>query len=114
MGLLVGLFAKLFLPMGLSERAARIWGSVTLAAVAFGFLWAVFGALKAKYDADLIAEYERGVQEGILSTVEEADGDAIEAVEGRRNDVEDENERARDAASKSDDPLGASMRELRR
>ncbi len=81
-----------------------------LAALAVPLLWLA----KAHYDASLIEEYERGVQEGILSTLGDAERDSIEALERTRSEVEQGNERARDAASKSDDSLGAAMRELRR
>lgn len=49
-----------------------------------------------------------------LEQAREADAAATKAVARTLNEVEAKNERARDAASNSDDPLGDAMRELRR
>ena len=81
-------------------------GLIAIAALGLAFLaWDYFD------DRAAIREHERKIAEEVERLDAIADGEARAVASGETGKIEAENTRARDAAAKSDDPLGAAFRE---
>lgn len=110
---MIGFLLPLILKVGIPERFAKpvakgvlIAGAVALIVGAF-LVWDHFDD-KAAVEADRNASRAEAV-----SRAREADEGAETAANRTREDIEDGNERAREAARDSDDPLGDGLRSLR-
>lgn len=96
------LFAKL---------PAWAWKAIGGAAVVLALIGA-FNLWLSAHDEALINEHERALQEAITKVTEAAEDDAAGVVAESRDDVEAGNQRAREAAAGSDDPLADGLRGL--
>ena len=90
---------------GLS-RGLTIAGLVTLAILGLG-------VAKCRYDRSVIAAHEAQVGANTQATASAAATEASKAVTTTRNEVEQANVQARDAAARSPDPLRAGLDRLR-
>jgi hypothetical protein len=97
-----------FLALSPFARRALIIGGAAIAILAAFGLWLHMHD-KAVVEADRSAANAKAV-----STAREADERAQEAGNRKSEDVEDANDRAREAADGSDDPLADGLRSLRR
>lgn len=73
----------------------------------------VFMVAKGFYDRSVINEHEAEIAAEIRELETAAASDAAKAVTETRNEVEKSNAQARNAAARSDDPLGDGLRSLR-
>lgn len=105
MGFILSILTGWGVPEGLRKPIAYVGAALAL--------FALIAVLRGCYDRSVIKEHEREVAEQIRKKTKAGEKAASEAVDETITEVEAGNERARDAAEGSDDPLGDALRELR-
>jgi len=90
--------------LGLPRWVHALAGAGVL--IAAFFLWLHF------HDRGVVESHEAGITAQVQTKASEAAADATEAVAETKREVEAVNDRARDAAAKSADPLRDGFREL--
>lgn len=99
--------------LGVAERFRKPVAYIALAVTVLallGLLWAIW---LHNHDASVIERHEEKITNQVDAVSSEAAASASAAVDQSRNEVERTNDQARDAASRSDDPLGDGLRSLR-